>query len=191
MKNKLLKSLLIVAVIALVGACSSEDTVVNNTEYTNGVKPVTAARGSFWGDKLGVINADGTATLTVDEALVKSDFEQILRAEGEGSAVQSVWIERKVNANDPSDFTYALIGSALSGTSVGVLLSGSAKGENLYLENPNPNPGSPTDGATSVSCRGCAYGCHLSYVKIQGHKVFYCDEDGCGDFCTKTETSMD
>jgi len=183
MKNALLKLTAVFALILSVAACSTDEATINNNEAAE-EQETLLARGSFWQGQLGVVNPDGSATLTVNPTAVKADLEAQLAAENNATVIRTVGIQYKKNINDNTDGTYALIGSNSSGTSIGILLT--VRGSGLYLDG---GSGSGSEGAgTSTTCRGCATGCNLSFVRIQGQKVFYCNENGCGEFCTKNES---
>jgi hypothetical protein len=183
MKNTLLKITAIFTLVVLMGACSTDEASVKNETAQDEAAPL--AKGSFWDGPLGTVSPTGDIKFAVNKNLILADFEEILANEGGPADLTEVFIELKKNEVDPSDQTYVLIGSNSSGVSIGVMLN-LVDNKNLYLENPGLGGG---EGMTSTTCRGCATGCNLSFIRLQGKKVFYCNENGCGEFCTKNETS--
>lgn len=185
MKKNLLKIVMVLAIIALAGSCSTDEAEVKNDNAAAlQQEAALAARGSFWDGQLGTVSSSGVTAFTVDPDLIKSDFEAILASENNATTLTSITIQLKKNVNDVSDQTYSIIGSNLSGISIGVFLK--ARDNALFLD--DPSFGSASDGFSSTTCRGCATGCNLSYVRIDGKKVYYCNENGCGEFCTKNES---
>ena len=77
-----------------------------------------------------------------------------------------------------------LIGADDSRTSIGVWLitkaGNQAGAQELILDSGFTN---------STSCTGCAQGCNLDYMTIDGKKVAFCNENGCNYDCTKGESS--
>ncbi|MFP9112629.1 hypothetical protein ACLI1A_01720 [Flavobacterium sp. RHBU_3] len=180
MKKNLLTTAFVLLLVAFVGSCSSDETLVQDTSNDSSL----TARGSFWGGKLANVNSDGTTTFTVDPSSIKADLEELMASNNQATTLQTVFITKKVNVNDSNDFTYALIGSDNVGTSIGVMLSESGGG--LYFQG---SDGLGFQGSLSgTTCRGCSFGCFLEYVMIQGKKAFYCNSAGCGEFCEKKYT---
>lgn len=169
-------------------SCSNDEASINNPENVIPIEHspsvASTARGTFWSAAIGEINPDGSATIIADIATITADLEEILDSEGNTTTLEAVKIVKKVNENDSSNTTYALIGSNAAGISIGVFLV--ANNQYLYLDD---GYGTVSDNEIfSTTCRGCANGCNLMYVTIGGKKVFYCDENVCGNFCSKNET---
>lgn len=183
MKKIILKSLACLFALALMVSCSNDETdtvVPKSSAAATAVTPSTA-RGSFWDGTLGVLDSNGNPQLTVDPSLVIADFEATLQKEGNDTDLITVSIEKKYPTNSTSlDPGYMLIGSDGKGTSIGLMLT--LAGTSFTLGG--------GDETTSVSCRGCATGCNLSFLLVDGHKYPYCNENGCGEFCTKSESSF-
>lgn len=186
MKKNLLTTAFAVLLAILMGSCSSDETLVQNTTQSAAANNSSlTARGSFWGGRLAVVNSDGSTTFTVDPNSIKADLEELMANNNQATTLQTVFITKKININDSNDSTYVLIGGDNVGTSIGVMLSQSNGG--LYFES---SDGLGFEGSLSgTTCRGCSFGCFLEYVKIQGKKAFYCDSAGCGEFCTKNYTA--
>ena len=183
MKKITLKIVACLLFIAFLGACSNEDNNIIEDTAT-GHAFATAARSSLWDGIIGTSNGNSTYIITADRSAILADFEDVLRTEGTATSLQSLQIIKKVATNDPTDSAFMLIGTDNIGISIGVMLS--LDNGKFYLANPSPGAGA----ASSVSCRGCTTGCNLEYVKMSGKKVPYCNENGCGEFCTKSETSF-
>lgn len=183
MKNTLLKITAVLTVIFLMGACSTDETSVKNDIDQNGT---LLAKSSVWDGQLGVVNSSGQIKFSVNKNILLADFEAILADQGEPADLTQIFIELKKNETDPNDQTYVLIGSNTSGVSIGVMLK-IVDNYNLFLDDSNFS--SVSEGLTSTTCRGCATGCNLSFIRLQGKKVFYCNENGCGEFCTKNESN--
>lgn len=178
MKNTLLKITAVLAVIFLMGACSTDEASVKN-EQTG----VALAKSSLWEGQIGTVNSSGQVKFAVNKTILLADFESILADQGIPTDLTEINFELKKNQTDPYDQAYVLIGSNNAGTSIGVMLN--LVGTGLYLDNPVFGDGGSF---ASTTCRGCATGCNLSFIRLQGKKVFYCNENGCGEFCTKKET---
>jgi len=168
--------------IIFIGSCSNDDTsIVSDTATEDDF--TTAARSTLWDGIIGTDNGAGVYQITADQTAIKADFEDVLKSEGTSTTLQTLQIVKKVATNDPADSGFMLIGGDNAGISIGVMLEEKVGG-NLYLENPLGGV------ANSTSCRGCTTGCNLEYIKLSGRKVAYCNENGCGEFCEKTETSF-
>lgn len=189
MKKLLLKTLPVLSLIALVASCSTDEAIINNPENAVNIeqapKGYATHRGTFWSSAIAEINPDGSATIIADTVTLTADLEEILESEGNGTNLTSVKALKKINVNDAANATYALVGSNGSGLSIGVFLV--ANVNYLFLDDGYGNTGG--NEIFSTTCRGCATGCNLMYVTIGGKKVFYCDENVCGNFCSKNETS--
>lgn len=186
MKKTLLKIVTVFAIIAFAGSCSTDEADINNDTAAQTKDDTTlAARGTFWTGQLGTVSNSGATAFTVDPALIKADFEAILASENNATTLTSITIQLKKNVNNLNDQTYTIIGSDNTGISIGVFLL--ERNNSLYLDDQNFTGSG--EGMSSTTCRGCATGCNLSYVKIDGKKVYYCNENGCGEFCTKNESA--
>ncbi|WP_116786897.1 hypothetical protein [Flavobacterium psychrotrophum] len=183
MKNTLLKITAVLAIIFLIGACSTDETSVKNDAQQNGT---LLAKGSIWEGALGTVNSVGQTKFAVNKNLLLADFESILADQGEPTDLTDIFFELKKNETDPDDQTYVLIGTNGGGTSIGVMLK-AVGASSLYLDDANFS--SVSEGFTSTTCRGCATGCNMAFIRLQGKKVFYCNENGCGEFCTKNESN--
>ena len=176
--------------LAVLGAsCSTDEASINNpanAPQTEASAPkASTARGSFWADAIAKVNPDGSTTIVADEAVLTADLEKILDSEGNTTTLTSLKVLKKINVNNPQDATYALIGSNNAGISIGVFLA--INSDYLYLDSGYGYTGD--NEVFSTSCRGCSTGCNLMYITVGGKKVFYCDENVCGNFCSKNETT--
>lgn len=170
--------------VAFTAACSNEESSIIPTEKDNAALLRTGRTSPFWTGQIGRVMPDGSALLVVPEAQAKAELEYLLADQGMNTRLSYVTIEKKLDVNNDRDFTYALIGSDNTGLSVGVMLSANANGSLFYFD-PNIGGGSGGGHVTNVACRGCGTGCNLQYVKLDGKKIFYCNENGCGDWCEK------
>ena len=175
--------------VVLGASCSTEEASISNPENTPQIEasaPVAStARGTFWSSAIAEVNADGSATIVADEAILTADLESVLDSEGNTATLTSLKVVKKVNVNNSQDATYALVGSNSAGISIGVFLV--AVNGYLYLDGGYGYTGD--NEVFSTTCRGCADGCNLMYISLGGKKVFYCEENACGNFCSKNETT--
>jgi hypothetical protein len=186
MKKTILKSLAGLFAILLMVSCSTEESSSVMPETNAAATTLSTARGgSFLNGIIGVLNADGTTTITADEALVKRNFEAELLEMGIDTQINYIAIEKRNAVNDPNDIAYIFLGSDGNGTSIGYMTTlaggagGVSNGGNFSLDD--------GDDSKPVSCRGCPTGCTLSYLIVQGHKFPYCNEGNCGIDCVKRE----
>jgi hypothetical protein len=176
--KKIILTLCAVSMFFAVG-CSSEEDATNfneTTEQTN-LDP-KAARGTAWNGEIG-IEDNGVFKITADEAALKADLTATLQKEGYNTTVQTLAITKLAATNTTGDSGFMLIGSDGIRTSIGVWL---VKGGSQFTMD--------TSFTNSTTCTGCAQGCNLSYVRIDGQRVAYCAENGCTYDCTKSESSM-
>ena len=182
--KKLFLSLVALSLFAV--GCSEDSATDFNgpaTDETSEDFNPLAARGSVWDGEIG-IEEDGVYKITADEAALKADFTATLKREGNDTTIETLTIIELESSNTPGDKGIMLVGSDGKRTSIGVWLnkkptqSGS---QQLTLD---------MDFSKSTSCTGCAQGCNLDYLNIDGRKVAYCNENGCDYDCTKGESSM-
>lgn len=187
MKKNLLKLVFMLGLIVTAVGCSNDETSFTPEQAKETDNKTLTARGTFWDGQIGVVDANGFASFTVPVASVKADLEQMLLDQGIQASLNYVSIGMYINEQDSSDSTYAIIGGTKGGLSTGVMLNKTAQGGLFYLD---PGTGGSVGGypKTNVTCRGCGTGCNLRYVKLDGQKVFYCNENGCGDWCEKIIT---
>lgn len=182
MKTILLKGFTCLCLLATLASCTNDETLMPDPAAAAVAVPetegATAARGDVWSGTLAIMNADGKPEFVVDQQLLIADLENILALEGNNVKLTTLVIEKKLATNDLSDEAYMLVGYDGAGTSIGVMLEYAANDFSL---------GSGTAPLT-VSCRGCASGCNLSFLKVDGHKFPYCNENGCGVYCSKSES---
>lgn len=179
---------IILAVMALsmlfTVSCSEESaTDFNGTTETNsGDLSKLASRSTEWNGVIAV-EVNGVYKIVADEAALIADFESTLKREGNSTKIVDISIVKLVSSNTPGDSGLMLVGSDGVRSSIGVWLTRSASqggSTELILDS----------GFTkSTSCTGCAQGCNLDYLNIDGKKVAYCNENGCDYDCTKGESS--
>ncbi|AWH84991.1 hypothetical protein HYN59_07570 [Flavobacterium album] len=179
MKSNLLKIGACLLFVATIAACSSDSDI----NLTDAATPERANRASFWDGEIGVEKTTGELEITADKSAIIANFEDILQKEGNPTTLTSLVIVKKPALNDPSNVGHMLIGADGRNTSIGVMLirdgSGSLKLDKLSSEV-----------IKTTSCRGCASGCNLEYLYVNGKKVAICNENGCISDCTKTETEF-
>lgn len=180
MKKNLLKALSALFAIGMIISCSSD--AENDTTVNEGLSATAAstARGSVWSGVIGEDWGDGRYVVTANEELILADLQEIIRKEGHTSTLKNLEIVQKTAANDPSDIGYMLIGSDNEGTSIGVWMQLSQQSQFTMVRQPGLS--------TSTTCTGCATGCNLQYLTIDGKKVAYCNENGCVYDCEKSES---
>lgn len=176
--KKIILTLCAVSMFFAVGCSSEEDSTNFNgtTEQTN--LDSKAARGTVWNGEIG-IDDNGVYKITADEAALKADMNDILAKEGYNTTVQTLSITKLTATNNPSDSGFMIIGADGVKTSIGLWLKSS--GRQFLMD---------MSFAGSTTCTGCAQGCNLSYVTLDGQRVAYCAENGCNYDCTKSESSM-
>jgi hypothetical protein len=181
MKKILLQSVLFLSVL-VAASCSSEenttdfnDAAVNTaSEDINGL----AAKSSIWDGEIGV-DDKGTFVITANESILLADMQDVLKKQGNPAILETIEIVEKIVINNPSEKGYMIVASDKVGTSVGVPL---LKSTNIFrLDRTFRN---------ATTCTGCAQGCNLSYLNIDGKRIPYCNENGCTYNCTKGETSF-
>jgi len=174
--KKFILSLMALSMFVAVG-CSEESATDYNAapaEEQNNL----FGRSSVWNGVIG-IEDNGLYKVTADEAALMADLETNLKREGHDTKLQTLEIVKKESANTPGDFGYMLVGADKVRTSIGVWL---VRSNNQFTID--------TGFTNSTSCTGCAMGCNLSYMTIDGKKLAYCNENGCDYDCTKSETSV-
>ncbi len=183
MKKTILKTVSALFMVALVASCSTdaENEVVVNDNAAG--EEFSTARGNVWDGVIGEEGAPGVYEVTADENALLDDLEDVLSKEGIPTNLRDLQIVEKTASNDPNDRGFFLIGSDYQGTSIGVMLDKNASGE-FYM-----STGSKGLSSTSTSCRGCATGCNLSYLTVDGKKVPFCNENGCINDCEKSESN--
>jgi len=177
MKKTILKSLALLLFIAIIGSCSNEENIDSSASKSN-----LAARASVWDGPIGVYKGKNKYQITADTSVIIADFENTLEASGNKTTLQTLDIVKKAAVNDDTSEAYMLVASDNAGTSIGVMLL--IKSNNFYFD------GGGSGGGTTTICRGCATGCNLSYLLVDGKKFPYCNENGCGEYCTKSEVSI-
>jgi len=172
MKKNILKGLFCVLFIAFIASCSTED---NESQQTNAS---AQAKSNVLHGRIG-INNHGAPQLTANKALLMAQLEQLAAKNGTIVKLTNVEIVQKTATNDTTDTGYVLIGSDPDGASVAMGLD-DGTGGGFYLD---PSAG----GGTIVVCKGCATGCNLEYLLVGKNKLYYCNSNGCGVYCTKSE----
>ncbi|MFL9843063.1 hypothetical protein [Flavobacterium rhizosphaerae] len=178
MKNTI-KTFIGLFLLCLAFSCSNDTENLVLEESTTKDSTPQAERGSYWDGIIATDKTGGGYTFVADTLLIKSDLEQMLRTGGVTTTLQTLSIAEKTADNDPADLGYMLIGSDNNGVSIGVMLARS--GRNFIVE---------AGTVSSVACIGCTWGCNLSYLKFDGHKYAYCNANGCGANCYKSEASF-
>src|SRR5688572_14559788 len=114
MKRNILKTVVCLALIALIGSCSSEDSVQMN-EAENGT---FSAKTSVWD---GVIGEDrgGVFFITGNKAGMIADLEQSMTDLGMPTTISNLEIVEKTAANNPNDKGHMLVATGSSNTSIG------------------------------------------------------------------------
>lgn len=175
MKKILLTTISCMALL-LIASCSEDTEISTQTDNTSAE---FLNRGSNdWGGEIG-IERDGRYYITADEAALRADLEEILSQQGITTTLEELTIVEKRLVNSPFEVAYVLLGVDLQNRSVGVQLTKQLS--KFVLSELEP---------VATSCSGCPTGCNLSYLLIDGKKVPYCNENGCGLDCTKSETNL-
>src|SRR5690606_40385058 len=105
--------------------------------------------------------------------------------QGIQTSLRTLVIDERAALNDPSDSAFVLIGSDNDGISIGVFM------EKSYSE-PHNSFVFTVDRSLDfirTTCKGCAQGCNLQYLTIDGKKIPICNENGCYYNCEKIQTS--
>lgn len=173
MKKNILKGLFCILFIAFIASCSSED---NDTQQGNAS---VQTQSNILHGRIG-INKQGTPQLTANKDLLMAQLEDLAAKNGNIVHLTNIEIVQKTATNDKTDTGYVLIGSDPDGGSVAMGLDSGTGGDGFYLD---PSTG----GGTVVVCKGCASGCNLEYLLVGKNKFYYCNSNGCGVYCTKTE----
>lgn len=172
---------LVLFAIAFVGC--SEDNVPLDTENSASAATPSSMfmRGSLWAGEIGHYDeATGACTITGDKEAYKEAFMGILREQGYTDVViESLEILEKTSFTDPNDKGYMMVASDNKGTSIGVVLD--RRSLSLVMEDPSA--------VSFTTCRGCATGCNLQFITVNGKKVPFCNENGCVYDCEKSETA--
>lgn len=179
MKKNLLQLLSALFAIGMIISCSSD--AENDTTVNEGLSAstVSTARGSVWDGVIGEDWGNGRYVVTANEELILTDLQEIIEKEGHTAVLRNLEIVQKVATNDSGDRGFMLIGSDNQGTSIGVWME---------LQNNNFTLVRQPGLSTSTTCTGCATGCNLQYLTIDGKKVAYCNENGCIYDCEKSES---
>lgn len=174
MKRNILKTLICLTLIALVGSCSSEDSVQMN-DAENGS---FSAKSGVWD---GVIGEDrgGTYYVTGDKAGMIADLEQSMASLGMPTTFSDLSIVEQTAANNPNDKAYMLVASGSSNTSIGIMVTKAAA--QFIIQRP------VNQSFVRTVCRGCASGCNLRYYEIDDYRIPYCEENGCVYDCDKLQ----
>lgn len=158
-------------------SCSNDNNdaaVAFNQKNLDAAADATAV--SVWDGEIGALR-NGIYVITADEAQLMAELQDTLNKKGNKELLETLEILEKHDVNNPSDTAYMLIASNSKGTSIGVLLKAAGSSQSLQLDNDL--------GFKATSCTGCVSGCNLSYLKIDGKNVPYCNENGCIYDCTQ------
>ena len=173
--KKMILSLLALSMFAV--SCSEESATEFNAPEAS-VEESMFARGVVWDGEIGV-DVNGVYKITADQEALKADLNAIWKREGKSATVQTLEIVKLTASNDPGDTGFMLIGTDAARTSIGVWLT---RTSNSTFINDDTFQ-------VSTSCEGCAQGCNLTYLTLNGKKVAFCNEMGCTYDCTKTESN--
>lgn len=184
MKTNIFKSLLLAFVAAAGISCTNEadipDTASESLSIENAAYEASN-RPDYWEGVIGVFY-NGAYQIVVDEGLLISDLEDIMARQGEPVALHSIAIVEKTANNDHNDTAYFLVAGNDDGISVGVMLRRQANSFTLDKQIDQP--------VVAVSCIGCASGCNLEYLYLQGKKIPICNVNGCIYDCKKAESEL-
>ena len=163
-------------------ACTEEPNA--SVQMNDEASDLVAKSSTPWDGIIG-IEKDGKFEIVADQNFLKADLEKTLQDQGTPARLTYLAIEEKIATNNPSDRGYMLIGGDANGTSIGVFL------EKNFSQPHNSHVFTidRSSGLTRTSCRGCAQGCNLQYLTIDGKKIPICNENGCMYNCEKIETS--
>ncbi|WP_294822737.1 hypothetical protein [uncultured Flavobacterium sp.] len=182
MKISLLKSVAFLLFATAFTSCSTES-AVDLTNDTAAQASEKLNRSSLWEGEIGIEN-NGNYEITADKNILLADLQII--ADKENVTLETLEIVKKQAINDPNDTSFMLIATNNGqGYSVGVQLknqSGIFRLDSGFQQH-FPAP-------VAVSCQGCASGCNLQYLYIEGKRVPICNENGCIADCKKTETEI-
>ncbi len=180
MKRIIFKSAALLMLIASIASCSTESAVDLTNDASAGV-PEREGRSSIWDDVIGQDMGNDVYEITADKIAILDELQDIVDKEGNSSELVSLEIVNKGVINDPNGKGFMLVAASRTGLSIGVAVAKTDAGF-FRID--------PSFGHKTVSCRGCASGCNLQYLNIDGKKVPICNENGCVADCTKTETAF-
>jgi hypothetical protein len=166
----------LLALSMFAASCSEESATDFNATETSSKSSLTA-RGAVWDGEIGV-DVGGVYKITADQEALKADLDAIWKREGKNTSVQTLEIVKLTASDNPADSGFMLVGTDAARTSIGVWL---VRSNNSFLNDDSFQ--------VSTSCEGCAQGCNLTYLTLNGKKVAFCNENGCTYDCTKTESS--
>ena len=174
---------LLLSAIAFVG-CSEDNTPLDTESASAAASNPSSSmfmRGSLWAGEVGQYDElTNTYIITGDKEGYKEAFMFVLRDQGyEDVVIESLEILEKTSFNYPDDKGYMLVASDNKGTSIGVNLD--RRSLSFVMEDPNA--------VSYTTCRGCATGCNLQFITVNGKKVPFCNENGCVYDCEKSETA--
>lgn len=174
MKRNILKTLMCLTVIALIGSCSSEDSVqMNDTTNT-----AFSEKSGVWDGVIGE-ERNGSYFVTGNKAGIIADLEQSMAQMGMPTSISNLIIVEKTAENNANDKAFFLVGVGSNNTSIGVLLN--KTGNTFVVQRASDQS------FVRTACRGCASGCHLKYYTIEDQRIAYCDEIGCVYDCEKLQ----
>lgn len=188
MKKALLKTAACLLFAVSITSCSNESDI-DLTNDASEIVPQRENRSSEWDGIIGQDLGGSNYEITADAEMLMADLQDIIDKENPNDSIilETLKIEERIALNDSSDKAYMLIASDTRKVSIGIMLSRNAMGS-FKLDR---NLGQPELNPKTVSCRGCASGCNLEYLYLDGKKVPICNENGCIADCTKTETELD
>lgn len=186
MKRTVLNSIASLLFIAAVTACSSESAVdlTNDTTDVTTQEPDRQNRSAAWDGIIGIDRGNDVYEITADKHELLADLQATYREEGGTGELETLEIVKKTALNDAYDNGYLLISGDGKGVAIGVML---VREESTGVLKPDYTFTSPGGGPSfkGVSCWGCATGCNLEYLLIDGKKVPICNENGCVADCTR------
>ncbi|MGQ2982756.1 hypothetical protein [Flavobacterium sp.] len=184
MKKSLLKTAACLLFVGSLISCSSESDIDLTTD-ASAIVPERENRSSVWNGIIGEDVGGGDYVITADSNSLLADLQDIINKEAVSfpTTLETIKIEVRTALNDPGHASHMLIATDRRGTSIGVMLTRGSTGLLKLDESFGVTP-------KTVSCRGCASGCNLEYLYIDGKKVPICNENGCISDCTKSETEL-
>lgn len=186
MKRKLLNTTAIICFLGVLIGCTEDaatDSINDNaTEFNtnNAAAYEKSSRPDYWDGVIGE-EVGGDYIITVDEELIKKDFEDALMRANKTTTIENVAIVAKTASNDDNDKAHFLIGTDNKGLTIGLMLSKTGSSFILFKDN---------GFVKTVTCEGCISGCNLQYLTVNGQRVAYCNENGCVYNCSKTESEF-
>lgn len=184
MKQLLLKSITCITFFAALASCSPESDVDLTTD-TAATTPERQSRGSVWDGEIGV-DHDSIFEITADKNLLIEDLQNIADKQG-GFELVTIEILKKEALNNVYETGFMLVATDDTGYSIGVMLNRTPNG--LFVV--DRGFGELTPNPVAISCEGCATGCNLQYLYIEGKRYPICNENGCGSDCKKSEVEID